>query len=169
MRHNSEFEKVTMDKSGANKVAIDQINAGREIQIKVRQIKYLNNIMGQDHLAIKRMTRPRLNFKSVRSARNMLAGVELMHMMRKGQMIAAKEKQDAFCGAILCVGRIDPPSFKGRFVRSKYAFLRLMRQNLKSMPKLKTTLKIKRPSLPRLHFKLLQPRFPRQFFSQRYG
>ena len=53
--------------------------------IAVRQVKYLNNIVEQDHRAIKRITRPMLGFKSFRSAANVLAGVELMHMIRKGQ------------------------------------------------------------------------------------
>ena len=77
-----------MDKSGANKAAIDGINDDRELPIEVRQIKYLNNIVEQDHRAIKRVTKPMLNFKSFRSARNVLAGIELMHMIRKGQMAA---------------------------------------------------------------------------------
>jgi transposase-like protein len=38
-------EKVTMDKSGANKAAIDEINADREIPMVVRQVKYLNDIV----------------------------------------------------------------------------------------------------------------------------
>jgi len=42
------------------------------------------------------MTRPMLNFKSFHSARNTLAGIELMHMIRKGQMIAAEENQLSF-------------------------------------------------------------------------
>ena len=41
-------EKVTLDKSGANKAAMDEINALSEIPIIVRQVKYLNNIMEQD-------------------------------------------------------------------------------------------------------------------------
>ena len=49
MRHNGDPEKVTMDKSGANKAAIDGINQDRELPIVVRQIKYLNNIVEQDH------------------------------------------------------------------------------------------------------------------------
>jgi putative transposase len=93
MRHNGDPEKVTMDKSGANKAAIDGINQDRELPIVVCQIKYLNNIVEQDHRAIKRVTKPMLNFKSFRSARNVLAGIELMHMIRKGQM---KENQMSF-------------------------------------------------------------------------
>jgi len=94
MRHNGDPEKVTMDKSGANKAAIDEINNNRDVPIEVRQIKYLNNIVEQDHRAIKRVTKPMLNFKSFRSARSVLAGIELMHMIRKGQM--AEENQMFF-------------------------------------------------------------------------
>ena len=94
MRHNGDPEKVTMDKSGANKAAIDKINNNRDVPIEVRQIKYLNNIVEQDHRAIKRVTKPMLNFKSFRSARSVLAGIELMHMIRKGQM--AEENQMSF-------------------------------------------------------------------------
>jgi putative transposase len=74
-----------MDKSGANKAALDQLNAQREIRIEIRQVKYLNNIVEQDHRAVKRVTRPMLGFKSFRSAQAVLAGIELMHMIRKGQ------------------------------------------------------------------------------------
>ena len=85
MRTNGDPEKVAMDRSGANKAAIDAINVGRGVPIVVRQVKYLNNIVEQDHRAIKRVTRPMLNFKSFRSASSVLAGIELMHMIRKGQ------------------------------------------------------------------------------------
>jgi putative transposase len=85
MRHNEVPNTVTMDKSGANKAALDQLNAQREIPIKIRQVKYLNNIVEQDHRAVKRVTRPMLRFKSFRTAQAVLAGIELMHMIRKGQ------------------------------------------------------------------------------------
>ena len=86
MRDNDVPEKVTMDKSGANKSAIDQVIEDKEVSIIVRQVKYLNNIVEQDHRAVKRVTKPMLGFKSFRTARNILAGIELMHMIRKGQM-----------------------------------------------------------------------------------
>ena len=85
MGANGDPDKVAMDKSGANKAAIDAINAGRDVPILVRQVKYLNNIVEQDHRAIKRVTKPMLNFKSFRSAGSVIAGIELMHMIRKGQ------------------------------------------------------------------------------------
>jgi len=85
MEANGDPNKVAMDKSGANKAAIDAINTGRDAPILVRQVKYLNNIVEQDHRAIKRVTKPMLNFKSFRAAGSILAGIELMHMIRKGQ------------------------------------------------------------------------------------
>ena len=86
MKANSVSEKVTMDKSGANKAAIDEIKVSRGIPIIVRQVKYLNNIVEQDHRAVKRVTKPMLNFKSFQAAKCVLAGIELMHMIRKGQL-----------------------------------------------------------------------------------
>ena len=53
----------------------------------MQQVNYLNNLVEQDHRAIKRVTRPMLNFKSFRTARSILAGIELMHMIRKGQLM----------------------------------------------------------------------------------
>lgn len=87
MRANEVPEKVTMDKSGANKAAMDEINSRGETPIIVRQVKYLNNIVEQDHRAVKRVTKPMLNFKSFRAAKSVLAGIELIHMIRKGQLL----------------------------------------------------------------------------------
>jgi len=83
MHENGASEKIAMDKSGANKAAIDEINGAMAVPITVRQVKYLNNIVEQDHGAIKRLTRPMLGFKSFSSAANVLAGIELMHMICK--------------------------------------------------------------------------------------
>ena len=80
-------EKIAMDKSGANKAALDQIIIDHEKSIVVRQVKYLNNIVEQDHRPIKRVTRPMLGFKSFRSAQKIIAGIEVMHMIRKGQLM----------------------------------------------------------------------------------
>jgi transposase-like protein len=85
MQHNEVPDTVTMDKSGANKAALEQMNAERDIPIGLRQVKYLNNIVEQDHRAVKRVTRPMLGFKSFRAAQAVLAGIELMHMICKGQ------------------------------------------------------------------------------------
>jgi putative transposase len=79
-------EKVTIDKSGANTAALEQIQKDTGAEIEIRQIKYLNNLVEQDHRAVKRIVRPMLGFKSFGSARTTLQGIELMHMIKKGQM-----------------------------------------------------------------------------------
>ena len=96
MQANGVPEKVTMDKSRANKAAVDEINAGRDMPMLVRQVKYLNNIVEQDHRVVKRMTKPMLEFKSFQSAKNILAGIELMHMIRKGQMMMEGAEKMSF-------------------------------------------------------------------------
>ena len=50
-----------------------------------RPVELFNNAVEQDHRAIKRVTSPMLNFKSFRAAGSVLAGIELLHMIRKGQ------------------------------------------------------------------------------------
>ena len=60
--------------------------------IELRQSKYLNNIVVQDHRAIKRIVRPMLGFKSFACARVLIAGIETMHMIRKGQLERLKEQ-----------------------------------------------------------------------------
>ena len=102
-------EKVTLDKSGANKAAMDEINARGETLIIVRQVKYLNNIVEQDYRAIKRVTRPMLNFKSFRSAKSVLAGIELMHMIRKGQLMLQGCSELSFADQFYALaGKIRP-------------------------------------------------------------
>jgi transposase-like protein len=86
IRQNGVPETVTIDKSGANLAALHAVNAERDTPIKIRQVKYLNNVVEQDHRAIKRITRPMLGFKDFRCARIILSGIEVMHMIRKGQM-----------------------------------------------------------------------------------
>lgn len=79
--------KVTIDKSGANKKAIEHFNFGftRFKPITIRQNKYLNNRIEQDHRFIKKRVRAMLGFKSFRSTQIILSGIELMHMIREGQ------------------------------------------------------------------------------------
>lgn len=100
---------VTMDKSGANKAGIDTINlrlallfmmGGLFLQINVRQVKYLNNIVEQDHRFIKKITKPMKGFKAFHSAEATLSGIELHHMLRKGQHLKAENQSifDQFYG-----------------------------------------------------------------------
>jgi transposase-like protein len=79
-------EKITIDKSGANTAAVRSMIADSGVEITLRQSKYLNNLVEQDHRAIKRRTRPMLGFKTFHCATKLVAGIETMHMIKKGQL-----------------------------------------------------------------------------------
>jgi len=80
--------KVNIDKSGSNISALNSINKAlsKKDQIEIRQNKYLNNRIESDHRFIKKRTRPMLGFKSFKSAARTIAGIELLHMIKKGQL-----------------------------------------------------------------------------------
>jgi transposase-like protein len=83
-------EKITIDGSAANEAAIRCYNEEHGTAIDIRQIKYLNNMVEQDHRGVKRVTRPMLGFKSFAAAQDTLAGIELMHMLKKRQLVVAE-------------------------------------------------------------------------------
>ena len=85
-------EKITVDKSGANTAAITRMQADSGLPIEMRQSKYLNNLVEQDHRAVKLITRPMLGFETFICARILLAGIEVMHMIRKGQLDGIKDQ-----------------------------------------------------------------------------
>ncbi|KKB96490.1 hypothetical protein SZ25_00422 [Candidatus Arcanobacter lacustris] len=80
--------KVNVDKRGANKCALESINKNypKEQQIEIRQNKYLNNMVEQDHRFIKRRTKPALGYKSFNGAKQTITGIEITHMIKKGQL-----------------------------------------------------------------------------------
>src|SRR5881397_2295382 len=80
-------EKITIDGSAANEAAIKHYNEEHGTAIAIRQVKYLNNIVEQDHRGVKRVTRPMLGFKAFGAAQDTLVGIELMHMIKKRQMV----------------------------------------------------------------------------------
>ena len=85
-------EKITIDQSGANTAAITHYNKTHKTAIVIRHSKYLNNLVEQDHRAVKRLTRPMLGFKSFWAARCTIAGIEVMHAIRKGQLATAGDR-----------------------------------------------------------------------------
>lgn len=97
-KENGRPEKVNIDKSGSNKAALDAFNkdVSQEDQIEVRQVKYLNNLIEQDHRFIKKRTRPTLGFKNFYSARETISGIENIRMIQKGQIIGQKASQFSF-------------------------------------------------------------------------
>ena len=90
--------KVNIDKSGSNKSALEAINEdlGEDDQIEIRQNKFLNNRIEGDHRFIKKRARPMLGFKSFRSAARTIAGIELVHMIKKGQMVDQQNYNSSF-------------------------------------------------------------------------
>jgi putative transposase len=84
-------KRVVIDKSGANLAGLLRINVGLKLSrshltIDILRVKYLNNIVEQDHRFIKKITRPTLGFKAFHSAAATLAGIEVAHMIRKQQL-----------------------------------------------------------------------------------
>ena len=78
---------ITIDKSGSNTGVIKVYNKRSFSKIKIRQCKYLNNIVEQDHRFIKWRIQNGLGFKSFESAKRTLNGIEVVHMLRKNQMV----------------------------------------------------------------------------------
>jgi putative transposase len=100
IRRNGVPETITIDGSDANEAAIKSYNQEHGTAIAIRQVKYLNNIVEQDHRAVKRMTRSMLGFKAFDAAQCTLAGVELMHMIKKRQMMVEARDEDLTAAAL---------------------------------------------------------------------
>jgi putative transposase len=100
IRRNDLPEKITIDGSDANEAAIKSYNEEYGTNIIIRQVKYLNNIVEQDHRAVKRVTRPMLGFKSFDTAQDTLVGIEIMHMIKKRQL-GLKEGEEGLTAAEL--------------------------------------------------------------------
>ncbi len=98
IKENGRPSKVTIDKSGSNTAALNACNTSlqEEEKIEIRQIKYLNNLVEQDHRFIKKRTRPMLGFKNFQAAKQTLAGIESVRMIQKGQIIGQKASNSAF-------------------------------------------------------------------------
>jgi transposase-like protein len=65
------------------------------VDVGSRRVEYPNNVVEQDHRAIKRIVRPMMGFKSFWSAASILAGIETMHMIRKGQLDCPKTESSS--------------------------------------------------------------------------
>ena len=87
-KHNQILRAITVDKNPAYPIAIHELKNDRILpqNVNLRQIKYLNNIVEQDHRYIKRIVRPMLGFQSFHTAIKTLKGIEVMHMIKKGQV-----------------------------------------------------------------------------------
>lgn len=95
-------ERIVIDGSQTNREAILSCDTESRLRdrsrarlkpIRIWKCAYLNNRIEQDHRTIKRRIRPMLGFKSTTSASVILSGVEMVHMMRKGQVTYACSRQ----------------------------------------------------------------------------
>jgi putative transposase len=90
INHNGLPIKVVINKSGACNAGLENINmliflVGLLCFIDILKVKYLNNIVAQDHLFIKKITKPMTGCKAFHSASATLVGIETAHMISKGQ------------------------------------------------------------------------------------
>jgi len=87
-QHTQAPRVITVAKNAADPAAMEPLKAEETIadETALRQSKYLNHIVEQDHRNIKRIVKPMMGLKSFNSASRTLRGIEAMHMIRKGQV-----------------------------------------------------------------------------------
>ena len=98
IKNNRRPKKVNIDGSLANKAGIKKYNNKNNTDIKITKIKYINNIVEQDHRKIKRKIKSVQTFKKISTAQITLAGIEMVNMLKKGQ---------AFIGSLFVKDFID--------------------------------------------------------------
>jgi transposase, IS6 family len=79
---------IIVDKNPAYPIVIHELKNEKKLskRVEIRQVKYLNNIVEQDHRSIKRIIAPMLSFQSFRSASKILKGIQALNMVKKGQI-----------------------------------------------------------------------------------
>ena len=87
-QHTQTPRVINVDKNAAYPVAMETLKGDETVaeETELRQSKYLNNIIEQDHRSIKRIVKPMMGFKTFNSARKTLSGIEAMNMIGKGQV-----------------------------------------------------------------------------------
>ena len=97
-KHNHSPNNIAIDKSGSNISALKAANKEltQDNLIEVTQVKYLNNIIEQDHRFIKKRTKPRLGFKSFRSAKITITDIENIRIIQKGQLTCSNDNLSTY-------------------------------------------------------------------------
>jgi transposase, IS6 family len=92
-KHTQTPRVITVDKNAAYPVAMDELQEDTTLkaETELRQSKYLNNLIEQDHRNVKRITKPMMGFQSFNTARRTLRAIEAMAMIRKGQVSGIKQ------------------------------------------------------------------------------
>ena len=104
--HTSTPRAITVDKNPVYPKVTKELKSAKKLPetVKLRQIKYLNNIVEQDHQSIKRLVKLGMGFGSFNTARRTIRGYEIMNMMRKGQILGVSK--GAVKERILFINRI---------------------------------------------------------------
>jgi transposase, IS6 family len=79
---------INVDGNPSYPKVIAELKQHRELgrRCRCRPVRYLNNIVEQDHRAIKRRVRASQGFRSLRAAQRTIQGIETVNMIRKGQV-----------------------------------------------------------------------------------
>lgn len=87
-RHNKQPRVINVDKNPAYPPAIEELKTEKVLdnKAKIRQIKYFNNLVEQDHRGVKRITNAALGYQSFHTAYRTIRGIEIMRMIYKGQV-----------------------------------------------------------------------------------
>jgi transposase-like protein len=85
---------INVDKNASYPPALEQLKEEKVISqdCELRQVKYLNNMIEQDHRRVKRITKASLGYKSFHTAWRTIRGIEIMQMINKGQVEGVKKK-----------------------------------------------------------------------------
>lgn len=91
--HTQPPRTINVDKNAAYPHAVETLQNEETLSqtAELRQNKYLNNVVEQDHRNIKRIVKPMMGFKSFNTARRTLSGIEAMNMIRKGQVLGISQ------------------------------------------------------------------------------
>jgi len=92
--------QMTSDGSDTNEAAIKSYNEEHGTQLIIQQVRYLNHIVEQDHRAVKWVTKPILGFKQLYKVKDIIVLMELMHMLKKTQMVV-EAGEESFTAAEL--------------------------------------------------------------------
>ncbi len=86
--HVSKPRVITVEKNPAYPIAIGELKKEKKMPVgtQIRQVKYLNNIVEQDHRFIKKRVRSMLGLKSFRTAKSILSEIEAMYIIKKRQL-----------------------------------------------------------------------------------
>ena len=93
-RHNKQPRVINVDKNAAYPPAIEELKSEKMLDKKseLRPVKYLNNLVEQDHRSVKRITNAGLGYQSFHTAWRTIRGIEIMHMINKGQVEEVSKK-----------------------------------------------------------------------------